>query len=58
MTNVQARLIASALALVAGAVLRLAAPNESGGPAILILAGVLFVVEYVRAQRASGGDPS
>ena len=51
MTDAQCRLIAAALALVAGAVLCLARPTDpSVGPGLMIIAGVLFAVEYVRTQ--------
>jgi hypothetical protein len=51
MSNVQARLIASGLALVAGAILAAARlPDTFLGTGVLYVAGVLFVVEYVRTQ--------
>lgn len=50
-TNVQARLISSGLALVAGAILFAAHPQEPFlSTGVLIIAGVLFIVEYVRTQ--------
>jgi hypothetical protein len=55
MTDTQARLIASALVLVAGAVLW--GPSPSAGQWVMLLAGILFVVEYVRTQLPAGpGD--
>jgi uncharacterized membrane protein YgaE (UPF0421/DUF939 family) len=55
MNNVQARLLAASLALIAGAILFASRPDEpflrSG---VLIIAAVLFVVEYVRTQLPGG----
>ena len=52
MTNVQVRLLAAAIALIAGA---LAAGAEgldiNVGIAIIIVSGALFLAEYVRCQR-------
>ena len=52
MTNVQVRLLASAIALLAGA---LAAStdnlNVNVGLAIILVSGALFVAEYIRCQR-------
>ncbi len=52
MTNIQVRLIASAIAMLAGA---LAASTDNldvnVGITIILVAGVLFLVEYVRCQR-------
>ncbi len=52
MTNIQVRLLAAAIALLAGA---LAAGtdnlNINVGLAISIVSGAMFVVEYVRSQR-------
>jgi hypothetical protein len=57
-SDVQARLIAAALALVAGAIFSLARPQqESLGNSVMIVAGVLFVVEYLRAQPPAKGGP-
>ena len=51
MSNVQARLIASSLALVAGAILYAGRPDDPfWGKTVLMAAGILFVVEYVRTQ--------
>ncbi len=51
-TNVQARLLASAIALLAGA---LAAStdnlNVNVGIAMILVGGAIFVAEYVRSQR-------
>jgi hypothetical protein len=54
-SNVQARLIASGLALVAAAIFVHAQPQSSAGPGVAFLAGALFVVEYVRASIPDGG---
>ena len=52
MTNVQARLLGSAIALLAGA---LAASTDNldvnVGIAIILVSGAIFVAEYVRSQR-------
>jgi hypothetical protein len=51
MSNVQARLLAASLALIAGAILNLTrhdVPLFRDG--VLFIAAVLFVVEYVRIQ--------
>jgi hypothetical protein len=48
-SNAQARLIASALALVAAAIIWHAQPGQSGSAGALFLTGVLVVVEYGRA---------
>ena len=52
MTNVQVRLLAAAIALVAGA---LAASADSldvnVGLVIILVSGAVFVAEYVRCQR-------
>ncbi len=52
MTNVQVRLLASAIALLAGA---LAAStdnlNVNVGLAIILVSGALFLAEYIRCQR-------
>ena len=52
MTNVQARLLAAAIAMLAGAV---AASTENldvnVGITIIFVSGVLFLVEYIRSQR-------
>ena len=52
MTNVQVRLLAAAIALVAGA---LAASTDnldvSVGIVIIILSGAIFLTEYVRCRR-------
>ena len=53
MRSVEARLIASALALVAGAILYSVGgtkAKEDFGQFMLIAAAVLFCVEYVRSQ--------
>ena len=51
MTNVQARLIAASLALIAGAILFAARPEEPFLRwGVLAVAGVLFTIEYVRTQ--------
>lgn len=52
MTNVQVRLLAAAIALVAGA---LAASTDNldvnVGIAMTLVSGAMFLTEYVRAQR-------
>ncbi len=52
MTNVQARLLAAAIAMLAGAV---AASTDNldvnVGITIIFVSGVLFLVEYIRSQR-------
>ena len=52
MTNVQVRLLASAIALLAGA---LAASTDNldvnVGLAIILVSGALFLAEYIRCQR-------
>ena len=52
MTNVQARLLAAAIALLAGA---LAANTDNldvnVGILIIIVSGAIFLAEYVRCQR-------
>jgi hypothetical protein len=56
-SNVQARLIASSLALIAGSILWLATPQEASlGPGAMIVAGVLFAVEYIRTQLPERGS--
>lgn len=59
MTDAQARLIAAALALIAGAVLAFVLPHDRpfNNP-LLIVAGILFMVEYVRTQWPKPGVPS
>jgi hypothetical protein len=54
-SNVQARLIASSLALVAAAIFWHAQPQISAGPGAAFLAGALFVVEYIRASIPDRG---
>ena len=55
MSNVQARLIAASLALVAGAILFASRPDEPFlRTGVLIIAAVLFIVEYVRTQLPAG----
>ncbi len=53
MNNAQARLIASSIALLAGA---LAASTDNldvnVGIAIIFVSGALFIAEYVRSQRS------
>ncbi len=52
MTNVQVRLLAAAIALVAGA---LAASTDNldvnVGIAIIVVSGAIFLAEYVRCQK-------
>ena len=52
MTNVQVRLLAAAIALIAGA---LAASTDNlevnVGIAIILVSGAMFIAEYVRSQR-------
>jgi hypothetical protein len=52
MTNVQVRLLAAAIAMLAGAV---AASTDNldinVGITIIFVSGVLFLVEYIRSQR-------
>ncbi len=50
MSDVQARLLASGLALIAGAIL-CSEPQHAGlGNGTVLIAAVLFAVEYVRSQ--------
>jgi len=56
MTNLQARLIASALIVIAGAVLMLTR-SETVGVAVALLGFILFVVGYVRSQFRPAGGP-
>jgi hypothetical protein len=55
-SNVQARLIASSVALVAAAIFVHAQPQSSAGPGAAFLAGALFVVGYVRASIPDRGQ--
>ena len=48
MSNTVGRLIAAAIAMVAGAI---ACSTENVGIAILVVASALFVVEYFRTQK-------
>ncbi len=52
MTNVQVRLLAAAIALLAGA---LAASTDNlsvnVGISIILVSGAMFVAEYIRSQR-------
>lgn len=51
MTNVQARLIAAAIALLAGAIAASATNlNINVGIAIIFVSGIMFIAEYVRSQ--------
>lgn len=55
MSNLQARLIAVSLALIAGAILCATRPDDpSQRSTVLVIAAVLFVVEYIRAQLPAG----
>ena len=52
MTNIQVRLIASALGLIAGAIISTTERVDVNvGLAIVIICGVLFLVEYFRSQK-------
>jgi branched-subunit amino acid ABC-type transport system permease component len=52
MTNVQTRLLASTIAMLAGAVLaNSSSVNENFGIAIVLLGLVAFVAEYVRSRK-------
>jgi hypothetical protein len=52
MTNIQVRLIASALGLVAGAIVSTTdRVDVNVGLAILVICGILFLVEYFRSQQ-------
>jgi hypothetical protein len=53
MTNTQTRLIASAIALLAGGVIANATNIDVNVSIVVILvSGAIFVAEYVRSQRA------
>lgn len=53
MTDSQVRLLASSIALVAGALAAMADNlNVSVGIAIIVIAGAAFVAEYVRSRMA------
>ena len=53
MTNVQARLIGSAIAMVAGAIACATDNlNINVGIAILVIGSALFIAEYIRAQKS------
>lgn len=52
MTNIQIRLIASAMGLIAGAILSTTERVDINiGLAIVIICGVLFLFEYFRSQK-------
>ena len=52
MTNQQARLIGTAIALLGGAVAATAENlHINVGIAVILVAGVLFLAEYVRSQK-------
>lgn len=52
MTNVQVRLLAAAIAMLAGAVAASTDNlNVNVGLAIILVSGALFVAEYIRCQR-------
>jgi hypothetical protein len=52
MTNVQVRIIASSIALIAGAIAASTDNLEvSVGLVIILLSGAMFVSDYVRSQR-------
>lgn len=52
MTNIQVRLISAALGLIAGAIVSTTDRVDVNiGLAIIIICGVLFLVEYFRAQK-------
>lgn len=52
MTNPQVRLLASAIAMIAGALASSTDNlNVNVGITIILVGGVLFLVEYVRSQR-------
>ena len=49
MTNTQVRLIAAAIALVGGGVL--ANVERGAGFSMILVASVLFIVEYIKCQK-------
>ncbi len=52
MTNVQVRLLAAAIAMLAGAVAASTDNlNVNVGLAIILVSGALFIAEYIRCQR-------
>ena len=52
MTNVQARLLAAAIAMLAAAVAASTDNLDANvGITIIFVSGVLFLVEYIRSQR-------
>ncbi len=52
LTNTQARLIGSAIALVAGALMANSSNlNINLSIATILIAGILFLIEYVRSQH-------
>ncbi len=52
MTNVQVRLLAAAIAMLAGAVAASTDNlNVNVGLAIILVSGALFLAEYIRCQR-------
>ncbi len=52
MTNVQVRLLAASLAMIAGALAAGSTSlNVNVGLAIIILSGAIFIAEYVRARK-------
>ena len=52
MTNVQVRLLAAAIAMIAGAVTASTDNLDINvGITIIFVSGVLFLVEYIRSQR-------
>jgi hypothetical protein len=53
-SDVQARLLASGLGLIAGAILCLEPQHVGLGRGIVLIASVLFVVEYIRSQLPDG----
>ena len=54
MSDVQARLLASGLGLIAGAILCLEPLHVGLGNGVVLISGVLFVVEYIRSQLPDG----
>ncbi len=51
MTNQQVRLIASAIALLAGGIIASSAIHVNVGIVIVLISGAMFAVEYLRCQK-------
>ena len=52
MTNMQARLIAAALVIVAGAIVAAVRDLVTPGSVLIAIGGVLFLVDYRRSWKA------